>query len=337
MRRLLILGLLVGLSACADPPAPATDVVRPAVQVPAPDTWDDIRVGPPPRIGYVLDHRFVTPGGRRHPLPRRTGVLSVTRLGDGFLVQDDRNFESYTGIAVVRRGVVREEWSTSGTPAVGLGGLVAWGESTTSEAWPQPPPKIRLEVEGVRRTQVVRRHPLVAGVIDGQVVYTARFLDHPNMAGRITDLVSDPRVLAVSYVTDVDEVNSRLLASVGGGAPMVMRLDNLTPLWDPRGRGFELELFSPGGGLVLARGRNDLVVLDSATGEERGRITLPEGVSVAQTMWETERTILIVVERGREMAVLRAMRSGRTVEFAVPPMRLTRSWIGPGIVLVERR
>jgi len=36
------------------------------------------------------------------------------------------------------------------------------------------------------------------------------------------------------------------------------------------------------------------------------------------------------------MAVLRATPRGR-IEVAVPPMRLTRSWIGPGLVLTQRR
>jgi hypothetical protein len=337
MRRLAALWALIGLlAACA---APTEEVAPAAHTISTPPTLDDLPLGPPPRIGYVVDHRFVAPGGLRHPLPRATGVLSVARLGDGFLVQDDRSFEGYTGLAVVRRGTKIEEWSTTAGAVLGLGGSVAWGEATTSEASVQPPPMVRMEVNGVRREQRVDFHPQVAGIIDGEVVFNAMFAPYPTSPGaRVTDLVSPPRRLGVRYVADIDELGRRLLAAPRGRrTPMVMGVDELEPLWDPRGRGFQLERFNPSGGSVLARATDaELVVLVSSTGEERGRVVLPDGVSVSQTMWESDKTILLVVEWGREMAVIRATRSGR-LEFAVPPMRRTRSWIEPGLVLTERR
>ena len=136
------------------------------------------------------------------------------------------------------------------------------------------------------------------------------------------------------YVADVDEVHRRILEQRGRPRPAVLDLDSLERLWDPAGRGFTLTRFSPNGRLVLGETKDGLVVLGSRTGEERARIALPPGTSVQQTMWETDRSILIVVTLGQRMAVLRSTTRGR-VEVAVPPMRDPHEF-GPGIVLTER-
>jgi hypothetical protein len=337
MRRLVLVPALLLVAACG-PPAETPAAVAPVKVARTAVALDGLPLGPPPRIGYVVDHRFVAPGGRRYRLPRTFGVLSVARLGDGFLVQDDRNFEGYTGLALVRRGRKVEGWSTTGTPVAGLHGAVAWGEATSSEASAQPPPKVRLEVGGVRLEQQLEVQPHLVGIVGDEVIFGAMFAPYPDSPGPwITDLVSPPRRLWVRHVADVDEVHERILGKKGPGSPAVMDLETLEPLWSPAGRGFTLTRFSPRGRLVIGEARDhSLVVVDSRSGEERGRITLPPDVTwVWQTMWETDRSILIVVATGKRVAILRSTPRGR-IEVAMPSMRVPTATLGPGIVLTER-
>jgi hypothetical protein len=335
MRRLAALWALIGLlAACA---APSESVVAPAAPTTStPPTLDDLPLGPPPRIGYVVDHRFVGPGGRRHALPRRHRILSVARLGDGFLVQDDRAFEGYTGLALVRRGRNVEGWSTPGSPVLGRGGAVAWSEATTSEASVQPPPMVRLEVDGVRLQQRVDLHPVLAGIIGEEVIVNAMFAPYPNSPGAVaTDLVSPPRELGVGYVADVDEVHKRILGQRGRGRPVVMDFATLDRLWDPSGRRSWLTSFNPTGNLVLAKiSARSWEVVESDSGKTRGRVELPRGMRAHQVVWENPRTLLMVVAHASQTAIVRAYLSGR-LEIVTPALQRLRFGPAP-YVLTER-
>ena len=273
------------------------------------------------RIGYVDDHRFVATDGTRSRLPVRGRIRTIARLGDGFLVTTDRFFEGYGAVWHVRGGRIVEKWSSPAAAVVGRDGTVAWGEATPDEVSVRPPPAIRLEHGGVRLEQRLMSHPVVAGIVGRTVIYTAMFATtNGTSTVRLTDLTSPPVDLPLKDVVDVDEVNQRILGQVGTVPPAVMELDGLRRLWNPVGRRHLLLLFSPDGARILAEaGGRRAAFVDAETGRVSARFVLPRGTTVYQYMWETNRSLLMVVTDGGEAAIARATLDGR-LGVAVGPV-----------------
>ncbi|MDZ5621420.1 hypothetical protein SFC88_11305 [Nocardioides sp. HM23] len=120
-------------------PSPdATSADASASTAPAgPIGWvDALPIGPPPTIGYVIGHTYHSPDGRTVELPRDRGITAIARLGDGFLVVDDRYFEGTAGVELLdaRGNRVREIGTVAGTPVLSPdGSTLRWITFTPSE------------------------------------------------------------------------------------------------------------------------------------------------------------------------------------------------------------
>ena len=277
----------------------------------------------------------MSPDGTRTRVPIRHVITGITRLGDGFLVLDDRNFEGYVGLShVIGRRVV-EDWSTTAPAVVGPDGAVAWGEATSSEASVRPPPALRLEADGVRLEQRLATHPVVVGIVGRAVVYTDMFASANAISvARVSNLTTPPVDLPLKHVVDVDEVNRRILGQVGTVPPAVMELDGLHQLWNPVGRDLNLVLFSPDGTQVLAwASRRRYAVVEAETGKVTARFLLPRGTWVSQHMWETNHSVLMVLTGRGEAGIVRVTMDG-TVERVVRPLPHRVGW--PPYALEQR-
>lgn len=153
------------LAGCgADAPTPAASAAAPTDPVTRTHLgltgWiDRLPVGPPPRIGYVIGHSYHSPGGRLVPLPTQTGYSAVARLGEGFVVVDDRFFEGTAGVLLLdaRGRRASEPHAVAGAPALSLDGrTLRWITFTPPEAYPRVDPTV-LHVADVRTGEIRTR------------------------------------------------------------------------------------------------------------------------------------------------------------------------------------
>lgn len=126
-RHLAACAVVVLLAGCGHHAAPAAKPAPPVRTTTPPrlsDWLDRLPVGPPPTLGYVIGHWYHSADGRMLALPRDTGVTAITRLGDGYLVVDDRSWEGTAGIFVLdaRGRRVGATHTISGAPALSRDG-----------------------------------------------------------------------------------------------------------------------------------------------------------------------------------------------------------------------
>jgi hypothetical protein len=165
------------------------------------DVWlGGLPRGAPPSVGYVVDGVHVAADGTRTPLrPPPLGraaphVLDFTALTDGsFLVQQDNNFEGYTGLHLLRHDEVVDQWSTTGF-VTGPGGSAAFAEATSSEASDPGPVAVHLLTGGDHLVQPLGRHPHPSVVaVDGRKVGFALGVARRSPRHLLTDFVGAPR------------------------------------------------------------------------------------------------------------------------------------------------
>lgn len=147
-------------------PTAASSATAPRSTAPAgPVAWvDALPIGPPPTIGYVIGHTYHSPDGRTVALPRDRGVTAIARLGDGYLVMDDRHFEGTAGLDLLdaRGNRMREIGTVAGPPVLSKdGSTLRWITFTPSEVSRSERQPTRLHVgdveSGVIRSRVIRR------------------------------------------------------------------------------------------------------------------------------------------------------------------------------------
>lgn len=124
-------------------------------------TWTDgLQVGPPPALGYVIGHTYHAPGGRVVELPSDRGITSLARLGDGFLVTDDRYFEGTMGVLLLdaRGNLVRELGTVAGAPVLDDdGSTLRWITFSPLEVSPADRSPTRLHVADVASGEIRSR------------------------------------------------------------------------------------------------------------------------------------------------------------------------------------
>ncbi|MCW2815043.1 MAG: hypothetical protein JWN84_2498 [Nocardioides sp.] len=197
-RTVLAVPLLLALGCSPEGPPPAVPSAPPPT---APAWLDGLEQGPPPRVPYVVGTTHVAPDGsrtgirREGPLVRTPPVAAFASLDDGsLLVQDDDNFEGYTTVRHVRRGRTVATWDITGLLVPSPGGTVAFGEATSSEAVPKGPTALHLFTGHEHRVQSLTYHPAVEAVVDGRVVFRARFgLPGDPQGLLVSDLVGPPQ------------------------------------------------------------------------------------------------------------------------------------------------
>jgi hypothetical protein len=174
----LALGLVLATTACDGEPeaapgptasSPATTATDPTTASPTSGstppfgytTWTDgLPVGPPPAVGYVIGHAYHAPGGRMVALPRDRGITSIARLGDGFLVTDDRFFEGTRGVLLLdaRGDLVTELGTVAGVPVLNRNGSkLRWITFTPLEVSPADRSPTRLHVADVATGEIRSR------------------------------------------------------------------------------------------------------------------------------------------------------------------------------------
>ena len=150
----------------------------------------------------------------------------------------------------------------------------------------------------------------MVGLLGSEVVYNEGFID----GAWITDFKNPPRrIPGVRSVTDVDEVNDRLIGSRRSTRLVIDTRGEL--LWRVD-EGY-LIAFSPRGSRVLARVRDEYVVLDTDDGSRLATFALPGRLKSWDLAWEDERHVLAVVNARGRTAVLRMGPAG-SVERATP-------------------
>lgn len=144
----------------ADPSA-ATSATSSESTAPAgPVAWvDQLPVGLPPTIGYVIGHTYYSPDGRMIRMPQDRGVTAIARLGDGFLVVDDVVFEGTAGVVLLdaQGRPVRHLGYLTGAPVLSADGdTLRWITFTPSEFGPEREPT-RLHVADVESGKIRSR------------------------------------------------------------------------------------------------------------------------------------------------------------------------------------
>lgn len=164
---------VTGCSDAAEPDAAPSPPPSSAEREASPDAtppfgytaWlDGLPVGRPPAVGYVIGHTYHSATGRTVPLPADRGVTAIARLGDGFLVVDDRFFEGTAGIVTVdaRGHRVSEIGSVAAAPVLSRdGSTLRWITFTPHGVSPEEREPTRLHVadiaSGEVRSRIIRR------------------------------------------------------------------------------------------------------------------------------------------------------------------------------------
>lgn len=275
--------------------------------------------GPPPGIPHVDGAEYVAADGSRHPIPTKRGVQDVVPWRDGFLVADTVYFEGTIGLSYVVDGRRVEEWPgedrcSTGDPALGPEGQVAWAFTMCPETGVEQPPSTvhRADADGRNeRTQAVDPFSPVIGFLGDEVIY-----EQGSVRGTwITDFANPPH-RTPGPVTDVHPTTGRLLVSDADGW-RVLETDGST-VWDQpnaHGPNAEAESFSPEGSRVLVRaGGREYVVLDAADGTTVAALTVPRW---SRVIWEDEDHLLFSSRQRGQQAVVRTSLD-RELELALP-------------------
>lgn len=332
MARLVVpvAGCLLALSACASSYSEPVDAHLPssptASASAAPEAgWDEVSEGSRPTVPYVSGDRYVTPDGEEQTLPDAAtrGVSGVVGFAGGLLVSDTVYFEGANGVVLVRRGERVDSWPSSGRCSSGVPAASADGRSV---AWStvRCPETVDRSLGAIHRASAdgthEERQPIgtglagVVGFIEDEVVYNLGFID----GAWITDFRSEPRrVEGIDRVVEVSE--SGLLIGRNGDNARIVVDTRGTVRWEVAAG--DLMAFSPDGSNVLAAQRRRLSVLASADGSPVAGFTVPADVSPWSAVWETDRTLLALMERAGRVAVVRMDLDGRT-ERVTPAVRL---------------
>lgn len=310
----VVVALAVGFVAMRgdDPsaPGPAIPATPSASAPPGRDVaLDDLARGAVPAVGYVVDHVYVAPGGRRTALPRDRGISAVTPLGERFLVADTRIFEGSIGLALVdRTGARIDEWCSSGAPVVSVDRrLTAWVSFPCLESLETGTTQVHRARtdhpdQGETSQHVGRRAPItVVGFLGDDLVVDGAW----DEGGYLTDLTSPARPIAgLTWLGSVDEVNGLVAGQRGTDGVRGVVLDPRTGVTRWQGRHLYLGEFSPDGSLIVGHGRGGWSVFDR-TGRADYRLDLPYRSHLSAMAWEDERHLLAVVTARAKIAVVR--------------------------------
>jgi hypothetical protein len=311
---------LVVLAGCGggdgDAVRPSTAPTTSTAPVGTADWVDSLPIGPPPRIGYVVGHTFHAVDGRIVRLPQDRGITSITRLGEGFLVTDDRYFEGSRGVFALRPdgAVVGDGAAASGPPVLASGGgEVYWMTFTPPESGLSVPTMLhRADVAtGTRTAMRIEHHPgwlaTAVGVIDDEVVYDIGFLGHGTVwATRFGD---EPRRLGAVLGAVAVHGRSGLIAGIAdqdGRIGVVVDHRTAAVLWEEQG--VVPISFSPSGRRLLARVGTSVSIVDARSGRLVSPVSEAYGGKaweLEKPAWEDEHHLLAGVVLKRRAAVVR--------------------------------
>ena len=316
---LLVAGCLLALSACTSQGRDSEHPIapRPSVAAASPSDggWADLSTGLPPKLPYVRGSRYVTPDGGAESLPfRARGVSGVVAFSGGLLVSDAAYFEGTNGVALVRREKPVETWPSSGrcssgTPVASADGrFVAWVTVRCPESKDHSLGAVHRASSYGAHEVTQRLGPRLAHVVGflGQgLVYNLGFQD----GAWVTDFHDAPRrIPGVDRVTNLSEQTGLLIGQRGDRARLVV---------DARGSvhwrvaAGSLVAFSPDGSKALARTGTRLSVLRSSDGSTATGFATPPGIDPGTAVWETNRTLLALMERAGRVAIVRLDLEGR--------------------------
>jgi hypothetical protein len=293
---------------------------------PGETTWADLPVGRPPQIPYVRGRRYITPQGPDAALPAdERGVSGVIPFSGGILVSDATYFEGTNGLAIVKDGSRVESWPSgrhcsSGTPVATTDGrYAAWVTVRCPETTDRSIGAVhRARTDG----SVELAQPIgpglanVVGFLGRRVVYNRGFQD----GAWVTDLQGRPRrIPGVDRVWAVNQATGSFIGGLGDRMRVVVDADGAVR-W--RVRAGSLVAFSPDGTQVLAvQTRRKISVLNARDGSKVEQVDLPVGVGVFDTVWETNGTLLMLMQHKGSVAVVRVRLNGR-IERTTPAVRL---------------
>jgi len=322
---LLVAGGLLALSACTsqDGGSGGPSTPRPTVTERSPhdDGWANLPAGRPPTVPYVHGSRYVAPEDGGEPLPRGPrGVSGVVVFSGGLLVSDAAYFEGTNGVELVRRGQRVESWPSSGRCSSGLpvasadGRFVAWVTVRCPESLDRSVGAVhRAAANGSNEAtqQIGPGLANVVGFLGQELVYNLGFQD----GAWITDFRDAPsRIPGVDRVARLSERTGLLIGQRGDRARVVVDTDGSVRWKVTAG---SLVSFSPDGSKVLAVTGKRLSLLRSSDGSTATGFDLPRGVGPWTAEWETNRTLLALMERAGRVAIVRMDLDGH-VERVTP-------------------
>lgn len=288
-----------------------------------PTTWGAVAAGPRPSVPYIREHHYVTPSGGSQRLPdAKLGVSGVLPFAGGLLVANAMYFEGSNGIDLVKDGRADPTWPSSrhcssGSPVASAGGsFVAWSTVRCPESFDDTVGAIHRARADGRDERTHLFGPGLAwsvGFLGRQVVYNVGFED----GAWITDFARPPRrIPGVERVLDVDDRTGLLIAGRGDYARLVVATAGAVR-W--RIRVGDLYSFSPDGTKVLAVSRREVSILRSSDGAVVTTFAVPDGVHPSELVWETERSLLTLVDHARRVAIVRVRLDG-SLERATAPL-----------------
>lgn len=298
----------------ATTPSPTTS---PPTASPATRVFDieDLPVGAPARLGYVVEGEYVAADGTRRPAPPAGGPLGqLARVGDGFLYTETTYGMSDDGVptsvSTYRQGADGETERLGCSSGLHPGGGGAVGYLATS----------------------------CPGAGDGAAPQLVVVTSSGESTTRPVPATLGPLELVLLRGDDVivrDNATRQLWEVPPTGRPR--RIDALTA-WRPRGS--EIVSFSPDGRHVLLQGIDvpGNTIADAATGEILGAVPLTEfsgRPGLSDLRWEDEGHLLGLYPEfpGDEVGLLRVDLSGALevvhrslpadvrLEDAAPPLR----------------
>ncbi len=322
---LLVAGSLLALSACTsqDRGSGGPSTPRPTVteRSPSDDGWANLPAGRPPTVPYVRGSRYVAPDDGGEPLPRGPrGVSGVVVFSGGLLVSNAAYFEGTNGVALVRHGKPVESWPSfdhcsSGTPVASAdGGFVAWVTVRCPESDDRSVGAVHRAAMDGRQELMQQIGPglaQVVGFLGRELVYNLGFQD----GAWITNFLDAPRsVPGVDRVVSLSEHNGLMIGQRGDRARLVVDAHG-SVRW--RATAGSLVAFSPDGSKVLAVTEERLSALRSSDGSTASGFEAPPGVEAWTAVWETNRTLLALMERAGRVAIVRMDLDGH-VERVTP-------------------
>jgi hypothetical protein len=226
--------VVVLLGGCGDaapgPPVPPTVAASPT-RFGLIGWLEQLPPGSPPAIGYVIGHSYHSPDGHTVRLAADRGIAAISRLGDGYLVVDDRAFEGTSGVFVLDASGRRVSaiHTIAGAPALSPDGrTLRWITFTPPEAAPELGPTV-LHVADVA-TGTIRSRTLPT---DPNALPRVRQRDRRPEIETVLARFGSAAWLRARTGSAAWEDRHHLLLGVlpRGGRAAVVRLDTRTGAW----------------------------------------------------------------------------------------------------------